>query len=132
MNIDKIIYCCGCQTNIKARLTDGAEVYSHRKDLKNLPFWICDNCNNFVGCQYKTRDRTKPLGVIATKEIKKYRIKIHSIIDPLWKKKLISRDAIYKRISKEIGTDYHTANLRSIDECENVLDVCYDIYDEFY
>lgn len=66
----KDLYCCGCQCLVEARLTTGAEVYPHRDDLAELPFWRCDICKNWVGCHWKTADRTRPLGNIPTKEIK--------------------------------------------------------------
>ena len=79
------ITCCGCGgKKVDARLTDGIEIYPHREDLYDLPFWKCDDCGNFVGCHHKTSNRTKPLGCIATKEVKAKRIGIHQIIDPLW------------------------------------------------
>lgn len=44
------IFCCKCNKHIKARLTNGKEVYPYRSDLHKLPFWKCDQCKNFVGC----------------------------------------------------------------------------------
>jgi hypothetical protein len=64
------IYCCGCESAVQARLTDGREIYPHRPDLADLPFWKCDGCGNHVGCHHKTNDRTRPLGNIPTPEIR--------------------------------------------------------------
>lgn len=114
------IYCCACNRDIEARLTDGAEVYPHRKDLAGLPFWKCDACGNYVGCHHKTKNRTQPLGVIATPEIKKARQHIHAVLDPIWKSGKMKRASIYKRISDEIGWQYHTANIRTIEEARKV------------
>lgn len=36
-----LIFCCGCQKEVDALLTSGAEIYPHRCDLKDLPFWKC-------------------------------------------------------------------------------------------
>ena len=69
--------------DVEVRLTNGAEIYPHRKDLSELPFWKCDTCGNFVGCHHKTGDPTKPLGVIPTSEIKRARQHIHRILDPI-------------------------------------------------
>lgn len=44
----RTIFCCGCQTDVQARLTSGREVYPHRDDLASLPFWKCDGCGNTV------------------------------------------------------------------------------------
>jgi hypothetical protein len=114
------IYCCACNRDIEARLTDGAEVYPHRKDLAGLPFWKCDACGNYVGCHHKTKNRTQPLGVIATPEIKKARQHIHAVLDQIWKSGKMKRASLYKRISDEIGGQYHTANIRTIEEARKV------------
>lgn len=116
------IYCCGCGVDVDARLTDGKECYSHRQDLYRLPFWKCDTCHNFVGCHHKTKDRARPLGCIPTKAVKDARKKIHAIIDPLWKSKTIERGKIYSELAKVIGRQYHTAELRSVAECNLILE----------
>lgn len=116
-----IIYCCECKADIEARLTDGAEVYPHRADLRALPFWRCDSCLNFVGCHHKTANRTQPLGCIPNDKIKRMRTEIHAVIDPLWKKKKISRGQLYKRLSESFGRQYHTAEIRSLVEGHRIL-----------
>lgn len=114
------IWCCGCGDHVEARLTDGGEVYPHRPDLKALPFWRCDACNNFVGCHHKTKNRTQPLGCIPTPELKNARKQIHALLDPIWQSGRMSRREIYKRISDETGRKYHTAQIRSIEEARQV------------
>lgn len=114
------LHCCGCQQEVKARLTDGKEIYSHRPDLHKLPFWRCDTCGNFVGCHYKTANRTKPLGCIPTPELKNARREIHKILDPLWKKGLVNRSKLYGKLSFELGYEYHTAELRTLEEARKV------------
>ena len=114
------IYCCGCAKKVQARLTSGAETYPHRRDLAALPFWRCDTCSNFVGCHHKTDTPTRPLGVIATPEIKSARRHIHAILDPLWKSGRMKRREIYRRIGAEIGREYHAAAIRTIDEARRV------------
>jgi len=114
------IYCCECNQVVNARLTNGKETYSHRKDLAALPFWKCDVCNNFVGCHHKTRNRTKPLGCIPNIEIKNARKHIHSLIDPFWKSGRIARKTLYSAISNRLGYEYHTAEISSIEEARRV------------
>lgn len=120
MSERRTIYCCACRNDVSARLTDGSEVYPHRNDLSSLPFWKCDNCSNFVGCHHKTKNRTNPLGIIATKEIKSARQHIHSVLDPIWKNKRMKRGDLYRRIAAIMGIDeYHTAKLRSIEDARS-------------
>jgi hypothetical protein len=115
------IYCCGCGRTVSARLTDGAEIYPHRSDLSSLPFWKCDACGNYVGCHHKTRDRTRPLGVIPTAEIKKAHQHIHRVFDPLWKSGRMSRGKAYRELAKAMGRDeYHTAEIRTVEEAREV------------
>ncbi|MDY6990680.1 MAG: zinc-finger-containing protein [Thermodesulfobacteriota bacterium] len=119
MNIMEI-FCCGCREKVDARLADGAEIYPHRLDLYNLPFWKCDGCGNHVGCHHKTKNETRPLGCIPTPEIKNARMEIHKIIDPLWKSGRVDRKTLYAAISEHLGWTYHTAKIRSIDEARKV------------
>lgn len=125
------IWCCGCNDHIEARLTDGKEMYSHRADLHDLPFWICDTCGNFVGCHHKTKNRTNPLGCIATKEIKDARIHIHALLDPAWRTGGYNRTKLYKLIAKKTGRDsYHTSHIRSIEEARSVYKIIKEILKE--
>lgn len=115
-----LIYCCGCGKEVEARLTNGEEIYPHRKDLHTLPFWKCEECANYVGCHYKTKNRTKPLGCIPTKELKNARRHIHKILDPIWQDGKMKRKDLYQYLSENIGWRYHTANIKSIEEAREV------------
>ncbi len=119
----KEIYCCACQKDVNARLTTGKEVYSHRKDLSTLPFWKCDICKNFVGCHHKTAEPTKPLGNIPSPELKKARTKIHEMLDPLWKSGKFSRGDLYKQIADKLGREYHTGEIKTLEEVREVLTI---------
>lgn len=116
-----MIYCCGCEKDVEARLTNGSEIYPKRPDLSILPFWKCDACGNYVGCHHKTDNPTAPLGNIPTKAIRQLRQQIHSVLDPLWKQGIIGRKALYGRISKELGWTYHTGQIRSENGAKKVL-----------
>lgn len=117
------LHCCGCGHDVEARLTNGKEVYPHRPDLFDLPFWKCDVCGNFVGCHHKTANRTCPLGCIPTPEIKRIRMKIHALIDPIWKSGRLSRSKLYLMLSKKVGWEYHTAKISTVEEAERVLKI---------
>lgn len=114
------IWCCACASDVQARLTDGREIYPRRPDLAELPFWRCDRCRNSVGCHHKTRDRTRPLGVIATPELKQARQHIHSILDPLWRSGRWKRGQLYAALTEKLGRQYHTSELRSLEEAREV------------
>jgi hypothetical protein len=118
------IYCCGCEKDVEARLTSGAEIYPHRQDLAMLPFWKCDNCKNYVGCHWKTKNPTKPLGFIPTKEISNARKHLHALIDPFWKnhaQPFRARGWIYRWIARKMSQEsYHTAEIRNMEEARQI------------
>lgn len=115
------IYCTGCEKEVEARLTDGSEIYPYRADLYDLPFWKCDTCASYVGCHYKTEDRTRPLGYLASKKYRDLKIQIHALLDPLWKSGRLSRKEIYNKISKKLGRQYHTGEIKSVKEANKII-----------
>lgn len=121
------IYCCGCAADVQARLTDGAEIYPRRPDLATLPFWRCDTCHNYVGCHHKTKNRTRPLGAIPTADLKNARRHIHVILDPIWQSGRLSRRHIYARLTQTLGREYHTGDLRTLDEARTIYRAVQDI-----
>ena len=121
------IFCCTCDKDVQARLTDGKEIYPHRGDLASLPFWKCDACGNYVGCHHKTANRVKPLGVIPSAEIRNARRHLHDIIDPIWREGLLSRRQVYAKISEHIGREYHTAELSDIEEAREIYRFARDL-----
>lgn len=114
------IRCCACGVKVQARLTDGTEIYPHRPDLHSLPFWRCDDCGNFVGCHHKTKDRTRPLGIIPTPELKRARQHIHRLLDPIWQSGRMKRNELYAKLSERLGWKYHTACIRDVPEARKV------------
>jgi hypothetical protein len=115
-----VIYCCECKSDVKARLTDGVEIYRHRPDLHHMPFWKCDACKNYVACHYKTAQRTAPLGCIPNRDIKIARMHIHAILDPLWAGNRKQRGRLYAKISEQLGYQYHTAEIKCLEEARKV------------
>lgn len=115
-----LIFCCGCQAKVDARLTNGKEIYPHREDLYSKPFWRCDGCKNYVGCHYKTTNPTNPLGNIPTPRLRTARQEIHKLLDPLWQGGGWSRKDLYNFLSAEMGFKYHTAKIRNLNEAEKV------------
>ena len=126
------IYCCQCEIKIEARLTDGAEIYPHRPDLKPIPFWRCDTCGNYIGCHHKTDKPTNPLGIIPTPELRAARRHIHKLIDPAWENGLIKRNDLYAELTERLGWEYHTAKIRSVKEAREVYRLARDIINEIH
>ena len=121
------IYCVGCEKDVEPTLVTGHTVYHHRKDLWLLPFWQCDECKNFVGC-HKNSKKNRPLGCIATQELRVARSKIHTILDPIWQSGRATRDQVYEKLNQELGYKYHTANIRSVKDAKHVMFVVRGLY----
>lgn len=121
------IWCCACGKDVDARLTNGAEVYPHRPDLADIPRWRCDDCGNHVGTHHKTKTPTKPLGNIPSAEIKKARIKIHQLIDPVWQSGRMKRSTLYASMSKQLGYKYHTGEIRTVEEARKIYRIASEI-----
>ena len=124
------IYCCSCECDSKTKLVSGAEIYPSRNDLSDLRFWRCLKCFNYVGCHHKSDNKTKPLGVVPTPELRKARTHIHKLIDPLWKEKLINRKHLYNKIGAALGFKFHTADIRTIESAREIYKVCVSIKNE--
>lgn len=123
-----LLWCCACRGKVYARLTNGAEIYPHRKDLADLPFWRCDGCGNHVGCHHKTAKPTTPLGNIPTPELRKARGHIHKILDPIWKQGKMRRGDVYQEIAERLGErNYHTAEIKDIETARQVYRICREI-----
>lgn len=124
----RLIFCAGCQKNVHARLVTGGNVYPGNPALKHLPFWRCYDCGGYVGCHHLVKDDPlKPLGVMATRDLRHARQKLHTLIDPIWKSGIITRTGLYQLISQSLGWKYHTAKTRSVDEAREVYRVVRDI-----
>ena len=125
---DKQIYCITCQKDVNAHLTNGKEVYPHRKDLYSLKFYKCPYCNNFVGCHKGTN---KPLGCIPSYGVKQARIKAHNFIDSYWKTGKCKRYEVYKILSNYFGYEYHNGNTKSVEECEEAINVIKKYFEDY-
>lgn len=121
------IFCVECQSENECSMIDGSIAYPHRRDLWKKNFWQCPDCKNFVGTHNKGQS-TKPLGCIPNKEMKNARQYIHALIDPIWKSKKESRGSVYKKISNQVGYEYHTGELRTIDEARRVYKIAKEIF----
>lgn len=113
------IYCCGCERDVLARYVGGAEIYPDNYRLRKKKFYLCDDCGNYVGAKYGGT----PLGVIATAEIRSARIYVHRMLDPIWQTGRMTRTQIYKRVSAELGYQFHTANITSVQEAHTIYNV---------
>lgn len=112
------VYCCFCEEYAETEILTGDQVYNKRTDLAHKNLYRCTTCHGVVGTH--GIKGTVPLGVIPDREIANARKHIHALLDPLWQEGLIARKSVYKWISKILGYEYHTAEIRTIEEARRV------------
>lgn len=108
---------CGCFTD---RVT-GKEIYPYLKHLHKKTFIQCKPCEAYVG----THADGKPLGTLANKGLRAYRIKCHDEFDKLWKSKHMKRNEAYVWLGlkmKKTRADAHIGMFNQ-QECQKLLQI---------
>jgi zinc-finger-containing domain len=128
-----VVLCPYCGAGA-ALMASSADVY-HGRDYG--PLWACMPCGAWVGC-HKGTDR--PLGRLANKELREWKVKAHAAFDPLWKRKLekrrqergadypqgAARGSGYKWLAEQLGIpqkDCHVG-LFDVEMCKRVVKIC--------
>lgn len=112
-----------CQyCNNPAKLTSGKEIYPNRKDLFKLNFWICRECEAYVGC-HKNGPGISPLGTLAKAPLRKLRTEAHAHFDPIWKTTDIPRNFAYHKLAEFMGISPDKCHISMFNEkqCKKVL-----------
>lgn len=79
--------------------------------------YLCRSCDARVGCHENSR---KPLGTMANKELREWRVRAHDHIDPLWKSGELKRAQVYDRLKRSFGRDIHIGE-SDIATCQKIL-----------
>lgn len=101
----------------EAPWTDNALVYGKRYGKSYMCYW-CKDCDAYVGCHNNTRD---PLGTMANKELRQMRMKVHRLIDPLWKEKGWRRAKVYSKLNDFFGYHVHMGG-SDMNVCKKILE----------
>ena len=116
MSQDRPVCFCGSSSSLRSN----ALIYNGR-EYGNGKIWLCDRfpvCRGSVG----THPDGKPLGTIPDEETKKLRIKVHSVIDPLWRGQKKNRGSVYGWLKRISGKDYHNGEA-SKEDCLRILEL---------
>ena len=103
----------------KVVLADSAIVYGRSFG----PIYLCSNwpqCDAYVGCHKGT---TKPLGRLANKELRQWKIKAHNALDELWKQKRYTRHKAYLIASDILGKPFEETHIGMFDiqDCKDLV-----------
>ena len=116
-----------------ADYVDSSEVYGRSYGM----MYLCRPCLAWVGVHKGTN---KPLGRLANKELREWKIKAHAAFDPLWKKKMLkgfskkeARNAGYRWLAKQMGIcreDCHIG-MFDVEQCKQVVEICTPLIGKF-
>ena len=124
------VNCDYCQK--EAKLVKGDIIYPHRKDLYNLNFWHCEDCDAYVGCHKKNdkynKKGTEPLGRLANQNLRSLKSQAHKVFDPYWRNGNKSRKECYAQLSKKMNIAKNNCHIGMFSEnqCKKVIKICKD------
>jgi hypothetical protein len=107
---------------VAARLVDGTVIYPSRPDLAHLSFYLCGDCDAYVGCHKGT---TRPMGRLADKALRWAKQKAHADFDPLWKSGPMSRQQAYAWLASKMGMTARECHIGEFDvnQCGRVVQI---------
>lgn len=100
----------------KPKYVDSAEVYGKSYGM----IYLCKPCGAWVGVHKGTRN---PLGRLANKNLREWKIKAHDAFDPLWKNGFMSRKGAYVWLSNQLSIPYELSHIGyfGVQTCQRVV-----------
>lgn len=107
-----------------ARRASAADVYGADKSasFSERVFWQCQPCDAYVGTHPGT---DAPLGTLANRGLRRLRVQVHALLDPLWRgspdKRM--RTVAYAFLARRLGITERNCHVGLFDEalCERAL-----------
>lgn len=122
--------CPYCDSPVK--LMTSREVYQGRDFGGQV--WACSQfprCHAYVGCHPGTK---KPLGRLANKELRAWKVMAHAEFDPMWKHKMEreqlskskARQAGYVWLAAQLGIEVKKCHIGwfDVEQCKRVVMIC--------
>lgn len=111
--------CPYCNQN--AVLVDSAVVYGRSFGF----IWHCAPCDAYVGT-HKNDSSHRPLGELANKELRGWRIKAHAAFDPIWQSGSMTRQDAYYWLCEKMGISKMQCHIGmfDIEWCKWVVRLC--------
>jgi hypothetical protein len=80
--------------------------------------WHCDRCKASVGCHNGT---ISPFGLMATGKVRRLRVEVHRVFDPLWKNAGLSRDEAYFWLQTTLGISAEACHISMLSEKQLIV-----------
>ena len=106
--LDPPTNCDVCSSN-RVGLTDNKVLYGESKG--EWPYcYYCDDCGAMVTCHPNTY---APMGKMANSAVRRMRVRLHELLDPIWQNNWLTRYDCYVWLGKELGIkeECHISNL---------------------
>lgn len=109
----------------EAEFVDSAEVYDGRSYGM---IYLCRHCDAYVGV-HKGTDR--PLGILANKELRRWKNAAHAAFDPLWRSGKYKRRTAYKLLSEKMGMPKERTHIGmfDIEQCKQAIAASHELLD---
>lgn len=109
-----------------SKKVSGKEIYPHHPDLKNLIFYRCLSCNAYIGTHKGTN---KPLGNLASKELREARAKAYAAFEKKWIESHLTRSSAYNWLCVKLKISENESNigLFDINMCKRLIEAAHII-----
>lgn len=106
-----------------SELVTGERIYPHRQDLAKKFFYLCTDCDAYVGCHPNSK---RPLGRLADSTLRTWKQNVHRVFDPLWKRYGMTRYKAYEFLACALGIPMRECHVGMFDveTCQRAVDVC--------
>lgn len=113
--------------DVEAQLVGGEVIYPLRHDLVKKKFWRCSRhplCDAYVGV-HENSPTHQPLGTLADACLRRARIRLHALLDPLWKGGSMKRRQSYHLLASLMNIPKQDAHVSQFDlaQCYFALQV---------
>jgi len=104
--------------NKEAKFCENKEVYGKNYGKSYMCYW-CAPCNAYVGTHNNSEI---PLGTMANKLLRKWRMNAHKYFDRTWKQGIFkNRSHAYSNLSKHFGRQIHIGE-SDIETCKQIIE----------
>ena len=92
--------------------------------------YLCRDCDAYVGVHKGT---DKPLGRLANKELRAWKMAAHKAFDPLWRSGKMKRNQAYKWMAEQMELSPSEAHIGMFDveKCQTLIKICNDLKGDF-
>lgn len=89
--------------------------------------WACLPCDAYVGV-HKNSATFEPLGSLANKELREWRVRAHTVFDALWRSGRTDRKGAYRILCEKMGMTKSRGHIAKFDieECRKLVEVLKD------